>query len=128
MLGLLQGKPITVLGAAFKPGTDDVRESPALALANQLTKSGAIVTIHDPMVKNPKLEVGERFTNDLASAVKGSDLLIIATEWENYSQLDPKTLGNLVTTKNIIDGRGLLEVEDWVIAGWNLTKLGEAQA
>jgi UDPglucose 6-dehydrogenase len=127
MLGPLKGKPITVLGAAFKPGTDDVRESPAIALATQLAKSGAIVTIHDPVVKNPKLGVGERFTNDLAMAVTGSDLLIIATEWEHYSKLEPKSLGNLVTTKNIIDGRGLLEVDDWVSNGWDLARLGEAQ-
>lgn len=127
MLGHLKGKPITVLGAAFKPGTDDVRESPALALAIQLIQSGAIVTVHDPIVKSPKLGVDGRFTNDLSIAVTGSDLLIIATEWEDYSQLDPKTLGDLVTGKNIIDGRGVLGVEDWVSAGWNFARLGEAQ-
>lgn len=125
-LGDLAGKKILMLGAAFKPDSDDLRDSPALDIAVILHEAGADVTVHDPMslhgvrAKHPQLKTAE----DLHSAVVGAELLVLGTEWREYRELDPAALGEQVANKLIIDGRNALDVARWQAAGWRLIALG----
>ncbi|MFD9359864.1 nucleotide sugar dehydrogenase [Streptomyces sp. NPDC060031] len=104
---------ITVWGAAFKPGTNDVRESPALALAHALQQTGATVTVHDPqamataMTRIPELD----YTDDLAASVDGADLVVLATEWPEYQQADPKDLADRAASPLLVDCRTTLDPE-----------------
>jgi len=117
---------IAVLGAAFKPDSDDVRDSPALDIAAQLQAAGASVVVHDPKaIENarkrfPKLG----FAVDVEECVKDSDLILHLTEWREYRELDPKILGSLVKRKIVIDGRNALDREKWRAAGWQFHALG----
>ncbi len=123
-LGDLTDKKVLVLGAAFKPDSDDLRDSPAIAVANQLALSGANVVIHDPMALERVPEVAPNLTpeKDLVTASEGAEAVVLATEWREYKQLDPNTLK--VSKKLIIDGRNALDVENWQSAGWKLVALG----
>ncbi|MFE7670809.1 UDP-glucose dehydrogenase family protein [Streptomyces albidoflavus] len=122
----LKGSRATVWGAAFKPGTNDVRESPALALAHALQRAGATVTVHDPqavptaVVRNPELEYSE----DLAASLDDADLVVLATEWPEYRQADPQTLVTRPATALLIDCRTTLDPEPWRTAGWTVHQLG----
>lgn len=117
---------IAVLGATFKPDSDDVRDSPALDIAVQLQAAGAAVVIHDPKgieparKRFPKLEYAEEVTD----AVKDADLILHLTEWKEYRAINPSTLSSLVKTKIIIDGRNMLDRELWRKAGWKFHALG----
>lgn len=123
-LGELAGKKILVLGAAFKPDSDDLRDSPAIAVANQFVMEGAEVTIHDPMAldKIPELAPKLSPNADLKEAATGAHAVVLATEWRDYKDLDPNTLP--VQNKLIIDGRNALDVAKWQQAGWKLIALG----
>ncbi|MEV7442820.1 UDP-glucose/GDP-mannose dehydrogenase family protein [Streptomyces sp. NPDC091204] len=107
-------------GAAFKPGTNDVRESPALALAHALQQAGGNVTVHDPqavasaMTRNPELD----YTSDLAASVDAADLLVLATEWPEYRQADPQALVHRPANPLLVDCRTTLNPEPWRTAGW----------
>ncbi|MGW0672562.1 UDP-glucose dehydrogenase family protein [Streptomyces sp. NPDC002746] len=122
----IEDSRITVWGAAFKPGTNDVRESPALALAQALQQSGAVVTVHDPqavttaMVRNPELD----YTDDLAASLDGADLVALATEWPEFRHADPHTLVNRPATALLVDCRTTLDPEPWRTAGWTVHQLG----
>ena len=102
---------IAVLGATFKPDSDDVRDSPALDIAAQLQAAGAIVVVHDPQgieparKRFPNLEYQEVVTD----ALKDADLILHLTEWKEYRQIDPAAISSLVKSKIIIDGRNMLE-------------------
>jgi UDPglucose 6-dehydrogenase len=117
---------IAVLGAAFKPDSDDVRDSPALDIAAQLQAAGATVVVHDPKaIENarkrfPKLG----FAAHVEECVKDSDLILHLTEWREYRELDPKTLSSLVKKKIVIDGRNALDRDKWRAAGWQFHALG----
>ncbi len=117
---------IAVLGATFKPDSDDVRDSPALDIAAQLQTAGAAVVVHDPKgieparKRFPKLEYAEVVTD----AVKGADLILHLTEWKEYRAIDPSTLSALVKNKIIIDGRNMLNRDLWRNAGWKFHALG----
>lgn len=117
---------IAVLGATFKPDSDDVRDSPALDIAVQLQAAGAAVVVHDPKgieparKRFPKLEYAEVVTD----AVKDTDLILHLTEWKEYRAIDPSTLSSLVKSKIIIDGRNMLDRELWRTAGWKFHALG----
>lgn len=125
-LGELKGKRIAMLGAAFKPDSDDLRDSPALDIAVMLQQGGADVVVHDPMslaavkAKQPGLNTAEKLTD----AVAGADLLVLGTEWREYRDSDPAELGQLAKGRVIIDGRNALNVERWQQAGWRLIALG----
>ncbi len=125
-LGDLTGKAITVLGAAFKPDTDDIRDSPAIDIALKLTEAGASVLVHDPIslpgvrVHYPALTTED----DLMTALTGAELVILATEWKQYRELDPAVVGQLVTNKTVIDGRNYLELDRYKSAGWRTIALG----
>lgn len=123
----LANKRIAVLGAAFKPETDDIRESPALEVALALRAAGATVVVHDPMAleavreKHPELETSD----EALDALTGADLTILATEWKQYRQLDPEAVGKLVAGKTLIDGRNYLDQAAWRRAGWAVTAMGK---
>jgi UDPglucose 6-dehydrogenase len=117
---------IAVLGATFKPDSDDVRDSPALDIAAQLQASGATVVVHDPKgieparKRFPNLDYQEKVTD----AVKGADAILHLTEWKEYRELDPSVIGQLVKNKFIIDGRNMLDRDKWRAAGWRFHALG----
>ncbi|MGW7386444.1 nucleotide sugar dehydrogenase [Streptomyces sp. NPDC054794] len=122
----IKGARVTVWGAAFKPGTNDVRESPALALAHALQQAGATVTVHDPqavataMIRNPEFD----YTHDLPASLDGADLVVLATEWPEYQQANPQALVNHPATPRFIDCRTTLAPEPWRAAGWTVHQLG----
>ncbi len=121
---------IGVLGAAFKPHTDDVRDSPALNVAAALHLRGAQVAVYDPAAG----ETGRRtfptlgFVDSLEEAVAGADVLLVLTEWPEFLAADPETVGRMVRTRTIIDARNCLDAEAWRAAGWNVQGLGRASA
>ncbi|MFF1460549.1 UDP-glucose dehydrogenase family protein [Streptomyces sp. NPDC058330] len=122
----LRGKRITVWGAAFKPETDDVRDSPALAVAQALHCLGATVTVTDPKALDNarKLHPELDYVDDPIAAAQGSDLLLHLTEWPQFSHVDPHRLANRVTSPKVIDGRGTLNPDRWREAGWTVRALG----
>ena len=122
----LSGKKITVLGAAFKPDSDDVRDSPALDIAVQIAAAGATVTIHDPKAIEParKRFPTLNYSENVESALKGADLVLHLTEWQVYRDLDPVKMKALVTNPIMIDGRNALDRSAWIAAGWKFRALG----
>lgn len=117
---------IAVLGATFKPDSDDVRDSPALDIAAQLSAAGAKVVVHDPKGIEP---ARKRFPNldyreSVLDAVKDVDAILHLTEWKEYRELDPHAIGTLVKSKFLIDGRNMLDREKWRQAGWRVHALG----
>ena len=123
--GLL-GKRITVLGAAFKPESDDVRDSPALSIAAQLQLQGAVVTVTDPKaLSNASRRFPElQYEPVLDSAVEGADAILLLTEWREYRELDPHILKRSVASPRILDGRNVLDPAKWRSAGWLYRGLG----
>lgn len=125
-LGTLQSKRVLVLGAAFKPDSDDVRDSPALEIALMIHRAGAEAIVHDPIAlpgvvkKHPELTAIE----DLAQAFVGVNAVVLATEWQEYRRLEPSTLTGL-SNKFIIDGRNVLDVKKWQQAGFKVLALGK---
>lgn len=127
LLGGLKNKKITVLGASFKPNTDDVRLSPALQVADHLRQLGAIVTIHDPIAL-PKVNAyyPELIQEEsLEESFAGAELLILATEWSQYKNLNAENTGLLVKNKFLLDARNVFNAHYWQKAGWVIKKLGE---
>jgi UDPglucose 6-dehydrogenase len=122
----LTGRKIAILGAAFKPESDDVRDSPALDIAAQLYKAGAQILIHDPKamknasLRNPELNFGE----SIEETVAGADIILHLTEWRQYREIDPKKLISHVSQAKIIDGRNALDRQKWQEAGWQIRSLG----
>jgi len=117
---------IAVLGATFKPDSDDVRDSPALDIAAQLHAAGAKVVVHDPKGIEParKRFPTLAFEEDVRVAVKDADAILHLTEWKEYRELDPGAIGHLVKSKFLIDGRNMLDREKWRSAGWRVHALG----
>ena len=126
ILGSLIGKRITVLGAAFKPNSDDVRDSPALAVAGQLNLAGAAVRVYDPQAMDNARKVFPTldYAASLDDALTDAELVILATEWQDFKELDPAHAGELVAEKRLIDGRNVLPVDAWQATGWQLWALG----
>jgi UDPglucose 6-dehydrogenase len=126
----LRGKKIAVLGAAFKPDSDDVRDSPALDIAVQIQAAGADVTIHDPKAipnaqkKFPVLN----FADSIEKCVEGAELVLHLTEWKIYREIDPAALLKLVKNPILIDGRNALDRSEWRKAGWHVRALGRSDS
>ncbi len=122
----LLGKRITVLGAAFKPESDDVRDSPALSIAAQLQLQGAVVTVTDPKaLDNAALRFPElQYVEDTEEAVAYADAILLLTEWQEYRGLDPHLLKEMVASPRILDGRNVLDSAKWRAAGWQYRGLG----
>lgn len=122
----IENAKITVLGAAFKPNSDDIRDSPALEVALRLADAGAQVTITDPealpgvATRYPQL-ITEA---DVLTALTGSDLVLLLTEWAEFVNIDPVQATELVGTARIIDGRNALDPRIWQDAGWSYAGLG----
>ncbi|MEN0128971.1 MAG: UDP-glucose/GDP-mannose dehydrogenase family protein, partial [Brevundimonas sp.] len=124
--GSIVGRRIAVLGAAFKPNSDDVRDSPALSVAAQMQLQGAHVTVTDPEAignaasKWPDL----RFAATPLEAARDADVVLLATEWDEYRTIDPDALAGVVAHKRILDGRNVLDPTQWRAAGWTYRALG----
>jgi UDPglucose 6-dehydrogenase len=115
-LGGLSGRRVAVLGLAFKPGTDDVRESPAIEVVKELVLRGAEVHVHDPRASGKAREVlgdAVRYHGDVESCLADADAAIIATDWEQYSSLSPARVRALMRRPIIIDGRRILDPRKW---------------
>ncbi|ELT45969.1 UDP-glucose 6-dehydrogenase [Arthrobacter nitrophenolicus] len=124
--GSLLGKRITVLGAAFKPESDDVRDSPALSIAAQLQLQGAVVSVTDPKaIENARRRFPElHYEPNTESSVQRADAILLLTEWNEYRGLDPYELSRHVTSPRILDGRNVLDAAKWRAAGWIYRGLG----
>ena len=124
--GSFIGKRITVLGAAFKPDSDDVRDSPALAVARLIATQGGVVTVTDPQaIGNAQKSFPElKYEADTGRALSGADAVLLLTEWREYRDLDPAATAELVTGKVLVDGRNVLTPELWREAGWTYRALG----
>lgn len=121
---------VAVLGATFKPNSDDVRDSPALAVARKLSRAGAQVSVYDPQgMENAQREVPElTYVKSLIEAVTGADLVCVLTEWEEFRNADPVALGQVVASKKVIDGRNCLDQALWLRAGWEYRGMGRPVA
>ncbi|AHI21153.1 MAG: UDP-glucose dehydrogenase family protein [Corynebacterium casei] len=124
--GSLLGHRVTVLGCAFKPNSDDVRDSPALSVAGSLSLGGAAVTVYDPQGMDNARKVFPTlgYAESVSEALRDAELVILATEWQEFRDLDPAEVGKLVARKHIIDGRNVLDVASWNDAGWIVEALG----
>jgi UDPglucose 6-dehydrogenase len=124
----LNGKRVAILGAAFKPDSDDVRDSPALDIAAQLQAAGAVVTVHDPkaIANAQKRSPALNFSDDIATAIKDAEILLHLTEWKIYREIDPSKVKTIVKNPIIIDGRNALDRDLWKSAGWKFRALGRS--
>ena len=124
----LKGKKIAVLGAAFKPDSDDVRDSPALDIAAQIHAAGADVCVHDPKAIEPARRRFPAlvFESDIESCITNADAILHLTEWKIYRELDPVSLKSKVKAPIIIDGRNALDRDRWIQAGWKFRALGRS--
>ncbi|QKW39073.1 UDP-glucose/GDP-mannose dehydrogenase family protein [Actinomadura sp. NAK00032] len=124
--GSFAGRTVGVLGAAFKPNSDDVRDSPALDVAASIRAQGAKVTVYDPQAMRnarraqPTLEYGD----SALSAARDAHVVLLLTEWPEFRGMDPHALAEAVAERNIVDGRNALDPERWRAAGWNYRALG----
>jgi UDPglucose 6-dehydrogenase len=126
--GSLLGARVAVLGAAFKPDSDDVRDSPALNIAGQMQLQGAAVSVYDPKaIENSRaLFPTLGYATSVEEACERADLTMILTEWDEFLSLDPHSLGTIVNHKKIIDARNCLIPSVWRGAGWAYTGFGRA--
>ena len=124
----LVGKKVAVLGAAFKPDSDDVRDSPALDIAVQIHAAGAAVEIFDPKaMENAKLRFPTlAFAESIDACLTQADIVLHLTEWKIFREIDPALVAKLVNSPIIIDGRNALDRELWQKAGWKVRALGRA--
>ncbi len=124
--GSVSGCRIAVLGAAFKPNSDDVRDSPALSVAGQLHLEGADVAVHDPRAVANAREIFPtlEYSDSVDEACRGAHVVLHLTEWAEYRQLDPAELAKVVDTPVVVDGRNCLDAEAWRSAGWTYRGLG----
>ncbi len=128
--GSFLGQRVAVLGAAFKPDSDDIRDSPALNVAAQIQLQGASVVVTDPAALAnvrrywPQL----RCVDTAEEATAGADVVLLLTEWPAYRDLDPVALGGVVRQRHILDGRNALDPARWRAAGWTYRALGRPRA
>jgi UDPglucose 6-dehydrogenase len=125
----LSGKKVAILGAAFKPDSDDVRDSPALDIAAQLQAAGAIVTVHDPkaIANAQKRFPALKFAQSIEDAFTDAEIVLHLTEWKIYRELDPTKMKSLVKNPIMIDGRNALDRSAWRKAGWKFRALGVSE-
>ncbi len=124
--GSFGGMRVAVLGAAFKPNSDDIRDSPALDVAMSIQLQGAAVCVYDPQaMENAKVKCPQLgYRESALEAAKGADLVLHLTEWEQFRQMDPDALSAVVAERRIVDGRNALDPDRWRSAGWTYRALG----
>jgi UDPglucose 6-dehydrogenase len=128
--GELAGKTVAVLGLAFKPDSDDIRDSPALDVARSLHRHGARVVAYDPAAMDraraahPELE----YAGSILGAAADADVLLVLTEWAEFTQADPELVGKAMAQRSVADGRNALDAEAWRAAGWTYRALGRPSA
>jgi UDPglucose 6-dehydrogenase len=124
--GAVLGARIAVLGAAFKPDSDDIRDSPALNVAARLRLDGADVTVYDPEALDNARKAFPLLGYALSAeeALRGADLVLHLTEWPQFREIDPERAASLVARPLIVDGRGALDGDRWSAAGWHFRALG----
>jgi UDPglucose 6-dehydrogenase len=124
--GDFAGKRVGVLGAAFKPNSDDIRDSPALDVAASVQRAGAVVTVFDPQaMANAKQKYPQLgYASSTVEACAGADVVLHLTEWQEFRDLDPSTLSDVVAGRHIVDGRNALDPTRWRDAGWTFRALG----
>ncbi|HCJ48439.1 MAG TPA: UDP-glucose 6-dehydrogenase [Microbacterium sp.] len=120
------GRRVAVLGLAFKPDSDDVRDSPALDIAVRLHGLGAEVISHDPeaIANARRLHPQLRYADSLEAAVADAEVVLVVTEWKAYRELDPAMLATMVARATVFDGRNCLDADAWRAAGWSYTGMG----
>src|SRR6266571_2670263 len=124
--GSFEGRVVGVLGAAFKPNSDDIRDSPALDVAQTIHGLGARVTVYDPAAiqnarrAHPELE----YATSALDAARDAHIVLLLTEWPEFADADPDVLGKVVAERNIVDGRNVLDPERWRAASWHYRALG----
>jgi UDPglucose 6-dehydrogenase len=128
--GSLLGANIAVLGAAFKPESDDVRDSPALNVAGLLQLNGATVNVYDPQAieNSRRIFPTLNYSTSVAEACERADAMLVLTEWKEFVDLDPEALADTVQAKVVVDGRNCLDVRRWTDAGWRVHALGRRVA
>ncbi|MGI5323338.1 UDP-glucose dehydrogenase family protein [Actinomadura nitritigenes] len=124
--GSFADRTVGVLGAAFKPDSDDVRDSPALDVAASIRAQGGRVTVYDPraMENARRAQPSLDFASSALSAAKDAHVVLLLTEWREFRDMDPADLAAVVAERNIVDGRNALDPERWRAAGWNYRALG----
>ncbi|NYF11567.1 UDPglucose 6-dehydrogenase [Leifsonia sp. AK011] len=124
--GDLAGTRVAILGLAFKPDSDDVRDSPALDVAVRLKSLGATVLATDPeaIETSRRVQPDLDYVATLEEAAKGADIVLLLTEWKQYRELDPAALAEITAGRTIIDGRNVLDSARWREAGWEYRGLG----
>lgn len=133
-LGELAGKRIAVWGLAFKPDSDDIRDSPALDIVESLARAGAHVIAADPQASIPAtkridaagLSGQVSVSDDYLGAAAGVDAIVVATEWKAFQEVDPKAMASVVANKLVIDGRNCLDVDAWKAAGFTYRGMGRS--
>jgi UDPglucose 6-dehydrogenase len=128
--GELAGRRIAVLGAAFKPNSDDIRDSPALAVAESLLLLGADVRVTDPWALPAAQRISPALTyeSDIFAACLDAEIVLLLTEWDQFVEIDPTKLGEVVATRRVLDGRNALDAESWGAAGWEYRGIGRPNA
>jgi len=126
LVGPLKGKNVAVLGLAFKPETDDMREAPAVGIIRSLLDDGAKVIAYDPVAKSEarKLLPEINYADDEYAAVKGADALVLVTEWNQFRALDLKRIRDLMKTPKVADLRNIYEPEDMRELGFEYVGVG----
>ena len=126
--GRADGSRVAVLGAAFKAGSDDVRDSPALDVAGTLAARGAEVRLYDPRAGANAARAVPRLTvtGTVEEALRDAELVLVLTDWDDFRGLDPVALHDVVRTPRVIDGRLVLDAHKWRAAGWQLRALGRS--
>ncbi len=121
---------VAVLGAAFKPLSDDVRDSPALDVAVRLHHAGIEVTVYDPEANRSASRIAPqlRYAPNATAAVLGADVVLHLTEWREFRELDPALLSSVARRRVLIDARNTLDPEPWLSAGWDFRALGRLVA
>ncbi|GGQ02966.1 UDP-glucose dehydrogenase family protein [Streptomyces roseolilacinus] len=124
------GKRVAVLGATFKPDSDDVRDSPALNVAGQIHLQGGQVTVYDPKGMDNARRVFPTlgYADSALEAARGADVVLHLTEWREFREVDPKELGEVVNARVILDGRNALDADLWRAAGWTFRAMGRPRA
>jgi UDPglucose 6-dehydrogenase len=124
--GSFEGRRVAVLGAAFKPDSDDIRDSPALDVAAAIHDLGADVIVFDPhaMTNGQRAHPDLHFGPTPEATLRGADVVLLLTEWAEFRALDPEWVATLVRERNVIDGRMALDADAWRAAGWNYRALG----